>query len=215
MAVVTISREFGSEGNYIGIKVAEALGYHSVFKKEINKVFEQFGISTFEKIYYTERHYSFWSKFEDMRRETMEMLTEVIRTFAYHGNVVIIGRCGYAILGTFTDVFNVRIQAPLPIKVERIMKEEMLDRDNAKRFVQEEDSKRARILQLYYSTRWDRTSAFDMVINTGKVPLDSAASLIVEAVQSMEDQKKYNEPSTRRIKVDSTLREAIAKVLES
>ena len=30
MAVVTISRQVGSEGAYIGGKVAEALGYHLV-----------------------------------------------------------------------------------------------------------------------------------------------------------------------------------------
>ena len=70
MAVVTISREFGSEGNYIGTKVAEALGYHFVFKKEIHDVFERYcDLSCFEKKHYSEMNDSFWSQFEEMKRE--------------------------------------------------------------------------------------------------------------------------------------------------
>ena len=132
MAVVTISREFGSEGNYIGRKVAEALGYHYVFKKEIGEALERFGISTFEKIYYSEANYNFWSLFDEMKRETMDLLAEIIRAFAFHGNLVIVGRCGYAILSEFTDVLNVRIQAPLSLKVKRIMREKMVTPDEAK-----------------------------------------------------------------------------------
>jgi hypothetical protein len=39
MAVITISREIYSDGNHIGEKVAEALGYHFTDKKTIEKVF--------------------------------------------------------------------------------------------------------------------------------------------------------------------------------
>jgi len=38
MAVLTISREIGSEGNYIGKKIADKTGYKFVFKNEIGSI---------------------------------------------------------------------------------------------------------------------------------------------------------------------------------
>jgi cytidylate kinase len=214
MAIVTISREFGSEGNYIGTKVAEALGYHFVFKKEIHDVFERYcDLSCFEKKHYSEMNDSFWSQFEEMKREAVDLLSEVIRALACHGNLVIIGRCGYAILGDLTDVLNVRIRAPLSTKIDRIMKEKIVAPNEVKHIVNEEDKKRANILNLFYGIQWDRTSVFDMVINTGKVPPDLAARVIVETVKGLEDRKKYEEPSTRTLTIDPTLSRVVSEVL--
>ena len=47
MAVVTISREIGSEGGYIGKKVADELGYHFVDKIMLAGVLQQVGLIEF------------------------------------------------------------------------------------------------------------------------------------------------------------------------
>jgi cytidylate kinase len=213
MAVVTISREFGSEGNYIGTKVARALGYHFVFKKEIGEVFEQYGIVTFEEIYESEMN--FWSRFDEMKVKIMSFLTKVIQAFAYHGNVVIMGRCGYAILGGLSDVLHVRIQAPLSLRVKRILKENIAAPDEIESLIQEEDKDRAKLLRIFYNARWDQANAFDMVINTGKVSLDLAVKWIVEAVKNLEEKKEYAEPNTRMLEVDPPLSEVISKLLST
>jgi hypothetical protein len=43
MAVMTISRELGSEGVTIAKKVAQELGYHFVDKDVIERVLDQYG----------------------------------------------------------------------------------------------------------------------------------------------------------------------------
>ena len=51
MSVITISREFGSEGDTIAEKVAQALGYHLVDKAVIGSLLSQYGLVEFEKDY--------------------------------------------------------------------------------------------------------------------------------------------------------------------
>jgi cytidylate kinase len=212
MAIVTISREFGSEGNYIGTKVAETLGYHFVFKKEIGGVFRQYGVSRFEEIYQTE--VDFWSRYDKIRKEMMAFLAKVIQTFAHHDNLVIVGRCSQAILAGFTDVLNVRIQAPLPIKVKRIMQENITTPDKVKDLIKREDRNRASLRQVFYQdAQWDKASAFDMVIDTGKLSPDLAVKWIVEAVKSLEEKGVYEEPTIKMIEVDPILSKVVSEVL--
>ena len=44
MSVITISRDFGSEGEYIAEKVAQALGYHCVDKEFFETVLKGYGL---------------------------------------------------------------------------------------------------------------------------------------------------------------------------
>ena len=55
MAVITIAREMGSEGDQLGIELAQALGYEILNKEIIRKVAERTGASTQEVENYDER----------------------------------------------------------------------------------------------------------------------------------------------------------------
>jgi HD-like signal output (HDOD) protein len=44
MSVITISRDFGSEGEYIAEKIAQTLGYHLVDKEFFTTVLNQYGL---------------------------------------------------------------------------------------------------------------------------------------------------------------------------
>lgn len=211
MAVITVSREFGSEGNYISAKVAEALGYQMVFKKEISEVFEQYGMASFENIYQAD--VNFWTQFDAMRMRMMEFLTKVIQAFAHYGNVVIVGRCSYAILAGLTDVLHVRIQAPLSLRIDRIMQEGLAVPGEVERLVKNEDQKRMKLLQMFYNVQWNQVDMFDVVLNTGKVAPDMAVAWIVEAVKRLEERTAAEEWTTRTMEVDPLLQDVIASTL--
>ena len=51
MSVITISREFGSEGDRIAQKVAQTLDYHFVDQKFIGTILGQYGYVEFDKEY--------------------------------------------------------------------------------------------------------------------------------------------------------------------
>ena len=87
MAVVTISRELGSEGAYIGRKTAEVLGYHFVDKFVIEDLLREYGMVQFIDVY--ESTPGFWTRFDKMSFELIEMLNKVILALALKGNMVI------------------------------------------------------------------------------------------------------------------------------
>jgi cytidylate kinase len=214
MAVVTISREIYSEGSYIGEKVAESLGYHFVGKNGIEKVFLEHGLVQFNKVY--ESVEGFWTRFDDMRTTTIKLLKQVILALASHGNVVIVGRGAFAVLGAFAEVLNVRVQAPFAIRVKRVMeKEKIKEVQRAEAFLRKNDRERDVFVESFYNIRWKDAapSAFDLVINTGKVLPDLAVSWVVEAVNALEERKVAAELTIETINVDPTLARTVSEVL--
>jgi cytidylate kinase len=214
MAVVTISREIYSEGSYIGEKVADGLGYHFVSKNGIEKIFLEHGLVEFGKVY--ESIEGFWTRFDDMRSTTIEFLKQVILALANHGNVVIVGRGAFAVLGAFADVLNVRVQAPLPFRVKRAMeKEKITESHEAEVFLKKRDRERDAFVESFYNIRWVDAApkAFDMVINTGKVPPDMATAWVVKALRDLKKRKKDAELTTKTIKVDPELAGTVSQVL--
>jgi len=214
MAVVTISREIYSEGSYIGEKVAESLGYYFVGKSGIEKVFLEHGLVEFSKVY--ESVEGFWTRFDDMRTTTIEFLKQVILALASHGNVVIVGRGAFAVLGPFADVLNVRVQAPFAIRVKRAMEKEKIEEvQRAEAFLKKNDRARDAFVESFYNIRWKDAapSAFDVVINTGKVLPDLAVSWLVEAVNALEERNVADDRTIKTINVDPTLALTVSQVL--
>ena len=114
MSVITISREFGSDGDAIAHKVAQTLNYHFVDQKFIGTILEQYGYVEFDKEYANLP--TFWERFDAQRekqRDVMvKMLNQVIQAVAHHGNAVILGRSGFEVLGGFADVLHIRCKPP-------------------------------------------------------------------------------------------------------
>ncbi len=214
MSVITISRELGSEGSYIARKTAQKLGYRLVDKKVIEGILGQYGLIHFDEEY--ESAPGLWERFDAARERTIDMLNRVIRAVAHHGNVVILGRGSFAVLNGFADVLNVRIQAPLTLRVERVMKERaMLDQDQAEALVKESDKVRQAFIQSWYGLRWDAALSFDLVIDTGKVPRDMAVDWLVSLHDNLEERPvNTGAMLSGTLDIDDVLRDTVETVLK-
>ncbi len=212
MSVMTISRELGSEGRYIAEKAAQTLGYHLVDKATMENVLVQYGFVEFEQEY--DAAPGFWARFDSRRTQMVDMLNRVIQALARHGNTVILGRGGFAVLNGFADVLNVRIQAPLPIRVRRVMAQQKISEpEQAEAIVKENDKVRVAFVESFYNVRGDAASAFDVVIDTSKVSPELTASWLVDAVRGLPEQKAGEERIARVIQVEPVLASAVSSVL--
>ena len=215
MPVITISREIYSEGSYIGEKVAQAVGYHFVDKSTMEKVFAEYSIVQLNEVYRPGS--GFWARFDDMRSTTIKFLKQVILALASHGNMVIVGRGAFAVLSTFADVLNVRVQSPFPVRVGRAMeKEKIAERGRAEALLREWDRERDIFVRTFYDLSWyDATAAnaFDLVINTGKVPPDVAVTWIIQSHKELKEKKPGRKLTTGTIEVDATLANTVSEVL--
>lgn len=215
MSVITISREFGSEGDRIAHQVAQSLDYHFVDQKFIGIILGQYGYVEFDKEYAALP--TFWERFDAQRekqRDVMvDMLNQVIRTVAHHGHVVLLGRSGFEVLGGFGDVLHVRLQAPLPIRIRRVMTEQNISYPQAETIVKQNDKVRVSFVEEFYRVPWDSIHAFDLVMNTGKVLPDLATDLILDAARMLDLHPELDKPLITDIGVDRIMAEAVSEML--
>ena len=214
MSVITVSREFGSVGDDFGERIAQALGYHCLCKEEIYDLLRQYGMVGFDREYETEP--GFWEGFKALhshRSEMVGMLNQVVQAVAQHGNVVIQGRSGFAVLAGYGDALHVRLQAPLAVRIERVAAERKMTTEQAAAIVKEGDRVRKAFVENFYGVPWGATQAFDLVINTDKISPDLAETWVVDAAKASAHSPAHGKPSTRAIEVDAVLAKAVSEVL--
>jgi len=109
----------------------------------------------------------------------VDMLNRVILALAQHGNMVILGRCGFAVLHDYVDVLNVRIQAPLEVRIKNVMSmNHFSSMDQAETFMKESDQVRTSFIESFYGVKWDSATAFDIIIDSNKIPPRDGYSLV-------------------------------------
>jgi cytidylate kinase len=207
MAVVTISREYGSAGREVARKAADLLGYHLVDKAAIGRILAGYGLIDFDKAYETET--GIWSAFDTRLRTIVAMLERIAFAVARHGHSIILGRGSYVVLSGSPGVLNVRLRAPFDWRVARVTREEgMSDRSMAEAAVREGDKVRSSFLSSIYGIRWDSSERFDLVMDTSKIGPERAAAWIDEAARQLPA-----EPIAGLSKPDPVLDEAVSAEL--
>ena len=216
MSVITISRDFGSEGDYVAEKSARALGYHLVDKEFFSTVLRQYGLVDFEREY--DDLPSFFERLDPHRYpdrdEAVDMFNRVVRAVAQHGNAVILGRSGFELLQGYSGIVHVRLQAPVHVRITRVMAEMKIPFEQAEEVVKGKDRVHAAFVEEYYSIPWDAVHAFDLVVNTGKISPDLATTWLVAAVRALSVIPEPDKPTTSSIEVDITLRTVVSDALK-
>ena len=212
MAIITVSREFGSDGTLISQQVAQSLNYLLVDKEVVEKVLRQYGMVHFSKLYDSE--HSIWERYDLEKSELILMLNDTIRAFAQIGNSVILGRGGFAVLSEYHNVLNVCIRAPLEQRVSSLMKcMPISDHRAAENLVVKNDNIRKSFLQTFYNVRHDETSYYNLVIDSSQIPAELATRWIVEAAEMIDQRELSLEQSTQGIDVDPVLARTVADII--
>ncbi|MBI5739993.1 MAG: cytidylate kinase family protein [Nitrospirae bacterium] len=169
MAILTISREFGSGGREIGQAVASLLNYEYVNKQRLLADLKAVG-SEWEKWgrELDEHSPTVWEKYDWSFRGFSALIQSAILDRALGGKAVIMGRGGNFLLRDIPSALRVRVVAPLEKRLERIMMRESVDRDTAKWLAEKTDNERAGFIRSIYGKEWDDPDAYDIVFDTGK-----------------------------------------------
>jgi cytidylate kinase len=212
MSAITISREIGSQGDSIAEQAAKRLGYQVVDKNIIEKIFIQYGMIDFIEVY---EESGFWARFNPQRAEMLHMLNQIIVAMAHHGQVVLLGRGGFALLKDYADVLNVRIQASFSLRAQRLFENQGFSSlSQAEEFVRESDTLRRDFVNSMYAERWDSVSAFDLVIDTGKISTELAVAWLEESMKHLSLIHPATMPTVQSVRVDPVLADSIATVLD-
>lgn len=90
------------------------------------------------------------------------------------------------ILRDWPNVLHVRLYAPEAVRAQRIMARDGISEALALRRVQQSDEqKRQFIRQMFNNADWRSLKYYALAIDTGRVPLATAARVIVMAAQAV------------------------------
>jgi len=111
----------------------------------------------------------------------VRMVGMVILNMAKEGNVLIIGRASQMLLRDSPEALHIQIVAPLPSRVEKLMRIESLTQREATQRILACDQASAEYLRRYYGVNWLDPQLYNLVINTGHISIQTAVQLVVLA----------------------------------
>ena len=189
--IITISREFGSGGRFIGEEVAKKLGIAYYDKDIIGQIAEKSGFSPEyiqEKAELSPKKglfaYAFTGRdrtgksVEDMVYEAQR---KVILEIAEKESCVIIGRNADFILKDRTDVLNVFIHGDLPEKTERICRLYHVSKAEAKKMMEDIDKRRRSNYNFYTDQKWGMASNYTLCLNSSQLGYELCEKMIMES----------------------------------
>jgi cytidylate kinase len=181
MAILTISREYGSGGLSIGRRVAERLGYQFVDKERLFQDLERVGprwVRVAREV--DEVCPTLWERHDWQYRGYVSQLEDLILAYAVGDNVVIIGRGGSFLLQGVPFCLRVRLVAPLEVRLEAIMARERLTRKAAERLIAQVDGERACYIKANYGSDWEADQVYDLTLNTDSLTHDRVVDILAE-----------------------------------
>ncbi|BEI60026.1 cytidylate kinase-like family protein [Blautia wexlerae] len=191
--IITISREFGSGGRFIGEEVAKKLGIAYYDKNIIGQIAEKSGLSP---EYIQENAelspkkglfaYAFSGRditgksVEDM---VYEVQRNIILELAEKEPCVIIGRNADYILKDRDDVLNVFIHGDMPEKIKRITGLHNVEEKEAVKMMADTDKRRRTNYNFYTDQNWGKASNYTLCLNSSQLGYDRCEMIIMECVK--------------------------------
>ncbi len=191
MAVITISRHFGSGGEAVAQIVAQKSGYLLVNKEMIREKMFHYEVPESDLTLFDEKKFQGLEKTEDKdlkkkHKLYLEALHDLFYDLAIRENLVVLGRGGQVLFKDFPPATHIKIISPLNNRMDRVKRLYGLDEAAAARLITEQDMERAEYLQDVFGYDWFDLDLYDLVLNTGKIGLEEAATLIVSFSQLKE-----------------------------
>lgn len=191
--IITISREFGSGGRFIGEEVAKKLGIAYYDKNIIGQIAEKSGLSP---EYIQENAelspkkglfaYAFSGRditgksVEDMVYEAQR---NIILGLVEKEPCVIIGRNADYILKDRDDVLNVFIHGDMPEKIKRITGLYNVKEKEAVKMMTDTDKRRRTNYNFYTDQNWGKASNYTLCLNSSQLGYDRCEMIIMECVK--------------------------------
>jgi len=215
--VITIARELGSGGSYIGKQVARRLGYAYIDRQILQQAAGELGLEETELEDRDERVQSFWDKLISVfalggvdgiytppqRWVSDEQLVEteqrLICELAVKRRCVVLGRGGFHLLRGRAKLLNVFVHAPLSFRIQRVMNIYRVDsKREAAEMIDRSDQERTRYIKSF--TGFDQFDArnYHITINTGLVDFSTAEEMVASLAAGLREEGDWpwvNDPA--------------------
>lgn len=187
--VITIAREYGSGGRYIGKLITDKLGIKFYDKDFIKKIAEKTGL-TEEYVEKNEQSKNTLSALNSTGLTNQDEIfineSREIEELANKESCVIIGRCADFVLKDRNDVIKIFVYSNIKDKINRATKFYGIDKEKAEKEIKNVDKSRAKHYKYYTEREWKDYSNYDICINSDLLGVEKVADLICEMIKQKE-----------------------------
>lgn len=206
MAVITISRQFGSGGKALGKMLAEELGYVFADSDIVSRIARAANVSEtwvetvekeaggklsrvitrmvskglVDKVLKDERGYIDEEIY-------LDYLVVLVAQIAEEGNVVIMGRGSQYILRGHPDAIHILLINEFENRVKFVLEQQDVPYNKAAQLVRSEDKRRASLYKRIGKSDYDRPDIYDLVLNMAELDLETAKNMVLNVVKAKTD----------------------------
>jgi cytidylate kinase len=198
MAVITISKEFGTDSEKVASQVAQRLGYEYIGEHLIAKIAKELHVSESEAemfrktsqsriLRFVDRYtYSLVQKVVDREHGCLddknyyETTKKLVENVYDAGNAIILGWGGQCILRGKSETLHVRLIKDEETKIRELMKKRNLEHKAAKALIEREESDLKAYIEHYFNEDWNAAHLYDLIVDMGKTSVETAVDLICD-----------------------------------
>lgn len=184
--IITIAREHGSQGKYIGKLVAEKLSIPYYYKEMTALAAKESGLDK-----------EFISKINESSdplhslylsstpvKYAIEAQDKIIKKIASNGSCVIVGRAADYVLRENKNLVKIFIYAPKDYRISNVMKMYNDSKSEARKNVEKSDKARSEYYKIISSQDWKDISNYDFAIDSS-IGVEKCADIICEYVKKI------------------------------
>ena len=196
--IITISRQFGSNGKEIARKLAQYLDISYYNKEIMEKIAQDMGVcADFFKDQNQDENGLFTIESRGLlglkniaelsvNSQIYELASEFIQGISKREDAVIVGRCADYILKENPNVISVFCYSDIKERIKWSIQEYNVPAKQAQKIVQEKDHQRARFYEFYTNQKWGDAKNYAVMVNTSKMTTEET----VQMIASLYDVKK-------------------------
>lgn len=185
--VITIAREYGSGGRYVGKLLSEQLNIPCYDKELIYLTAKESGL-TKAYIEENEQQKKSFSPFYSMDNELFFAESKVIKKLAKN-SCIIIGRCADYVLEKNKNVYRVFLYNSDEAKVKRACKYYGLNKEKALSQIKKINKAREKHYNFYTNRKWTDMNNYDICLDVDALGLVNTALLLADIIEKKIDNK--------------------------
>lgn len=196
--VITIGRQYGSNGHDIAKKLSEKLGIH-YYDKELIKIAGEMQSITYEELLKVdEKRANPWRypvedeiqmenqfRFEPMNDVLFYTQREIIKDLANKEDCIIVGRCANDILKGHEGCKSAFIHAAFTKRVKTIMERASIDEREASLLIKKIDKQRRYYYNYFTDKKWEDMTQYDLCLNSGSVSEEQMIDVLTTLYESI------------------------------
>jgi len=195
--VITISRQLGSGGAYVGQQLAKKMNVFYADRDIICQAAKQLSLLEEDLESRDEKILSFWQSFiqpfaiapdvymppqiiPPSDSELFNVEAKIIERIAKERSAVIIGRCGSYILREHPNHVSIFLHGEITFRKGRIQKLYNVSEEVAGEMITQNDKERARYIHTFTGKEWTDARQYDLAIDTSKIDVDKTVEFILK-----------------------------------